>query len=307
MCTGKNLCNPRPTAQFRGFRIVTAWLSAIRAPALAGGGPALNLRAMRAPVHPPVPAPATPSALALDGLHVGCSPRDHQVQEDGFSIVADVMDPAGCLDLRRSLGPAHEAGRRGLLASPPAAALARSNRLLDLVRPHLPSEPFPVRAIYFDKSPLTNWLVAWHQDLTLAVRSRVDTPGFGPWSTKDGVPHVQPPVRLLEQMLAVRLHLDDADASNGALRVLPGSHRFGRLPPKRIQELRAAQTEFLCAVPAGGALLMRPLLLHASSRSTSTRHRRVLHIEYAGFGLPAGLEWHEQLGHTPMPRADSLA
>ena len=94
-------------------------------------------------------------------------------------------------------------------------------------------------------------------------------------------------------MLTVRLHLDDADEFNGALRVLPGSHRLGRLSSERIQELRSRQSDFLCAVSAGDALLMRPLLLHASSRSTSARHRRVLHIEYAAFTLPDELNWHE--------------
>jgi ectoine hydroxylase-related dioxygenase (phytanoyl-CoA dioxygenase family) len=94
-------------------------------------------------------------------------------------------------------------------------------------------------------------------------------------------------------MLTVRLHLDDADESNGALRVLPGSHRFGRLSSERIQELRSRQPDFLCAMSAGDALLMRPLLLHASSRSTSTGHRRVLHIEYAALSLPPRLHWQE--------------
>jgi ectoine hydroxylase-related dioxygenase (phytanoyl-CoA dioxygenase family) len=94
-------------------------------------------------------------------------------------------------------------------------------------------------------------------------------------------------------MITIRLNLDDADKSNGALRVLPGSHLSGRLSAGRIQELRAAQPDYLCAVSAGDALLMRPLLLHASGRSTSTRHRRVLHIEYAAFKLPGGLQWHE--------------
>jgi ectoine hydroxylase-related dioxygenase (phytanoyl-CoA dioxygenase family) len=159
----------------------------------------------------------------------------------------------------------------------------------------------PVRAIYFDKSAEANWLVPWHQDLTIAVRDAAEVPGFGPWSTKDGIPHVQPPAELLERMLTVRLHLDDADATNGALRVLPGSHRFGRLPPERIKELRGEQPEFLCASRAGDALLMRPLLLHASSRSTSPRHRRILHIEYAAFDLPKELRWHEAA--KPMPRA----
>jgi ectoine hydroxylase-related dioxygenase (phytanoyl-CoA dioxygenase family) len=154
-------------------------------------------------------------------------------------------------------------------------------------------EPLPVRAIYFDKSPAANWSVPWHQDLTVAVRARVDLPGFGPWSTKDGIPHVQPPIDLLERMLTLRIHLDDADRSNGALRVLPGSHRLGRLTADAIEALRIEYPEVLCTAAAGDALLMRPLLLHASRRSTSVRNRRVLHIEYAGFALPSGLRWHE--------------
>jgi ectoine hydroxylase-related dioxygenase (phytanoyl-CoA dioxygenase family) len=157
----------------------------------------------------------------------------------------------------------------------------------------LPEPPIPVRAIYFDKSSDANWLVPWHQDLTLALRERLESPGFGPWSVKDGIPHVQPSVELLERMLTVRIHLDDADETNGALRVLPGSHRHGRLTPERIRTLRHEQSEVLCSARAGDVLLMRPLLLHASGRSTSERRRRVLHIEYAGFTLAHGLSWHE--------------
>ena len=75
--------------------------------------------------------------------------------------------------------------------------------------------------------------------------------------------------------------------------MLPGSHRLGRLTPNQIQELRARQSDVLCTIATGDALLMRPLLLHASGRSTSQRHRRVLHIEYAAFALPEELSWHE--------------
>lgn len=218
---------------------------------------------------------------------------NYEVEQHGFSVVPRVIEADEQRELLSTLGPVSGAGRRGLLALPTVAELARSRRLLDLVRPYLPSEPLPVRAIYFDKSSDKNWLVPWHQDLTLALRARADVPGFGPWSTKEGIPHVQPPVELLQQMLAVRLHFDAADESNGALRVIPGSHRLGRLSAERVQELRSRQCDFLCTVSAGDALLMRPLLLHASSRSTSTRHRRVLHIEYAAFTLPDGLNWHE--------------
>jgi hypothetical protein len=215
------------------------------------------------------------------------------LERDGFALVSQVLAADELRALLVQLGEVSGAGRRGLLAVPAIATLAKSSRFLDLVLPHLPAAPRPVRAIYFDKSPDANWLVPWHQDLTLALRSRAEVAGFGPWSAKDGIPHVQPPVACLEQLLTLRLHLDAADGSNGALRVLPGSHRLGRLSAPRIQELRSQHAEFLCAASAGDALLMRPLLLHASSRSTSPRHRRVLHIEYAGFALPAPLAWHE--------------
>ena len=217
----------------------------------------------------------------------------YEVEKHGFTIVSRVLDGFEQQELISLLGPVPGAGRRGLLALPTISTLARSARLLNLVRRHLPSEPFPVRAIYFDKSPQANWLVSWHQDLTLALHARAEHPGFGPWSMKDGIPHVQPPIELLKQMLTIRLHLDDADEANGALRVLPGSHRLGLLSPSRIQALRSERPDVLCTAAAGDALLLRPLLLHASARSRSPRHRRILHIEYAAFTLPAELRWHE--------------
>ncbi|MBB5032560.1 phytanoyl-CoA dioxygenase family protein [Prosthecobacter vanneervenii] len=218
---------------------------------------------------------------------------------DGYVIVPNVLDDSACDGLRSALGDATGAGSRGMLHIPVVADLAQ-NILAGLVRPHLPSDPVPVRGIYFDKRPETNWLVAWHQDLTLALRAPVESPGFGPWSVKDGVPHVQPPVPLLEQMLAVRLHLDDANAENGALRVLPGTHRLGRLSAESIQQCRETHCEVLCEARAGDVLLMRPLLLHASSRSTSTSRRRVLHVEFAGFYLPPPMEWHEAPCQRPV-------
>jgi hypothetical protein len=216
------------------------------------------------------------------------------LERDGFAIVRGVLSAAAREALLLALGDASGAGRRGLLGVPAVRALARSAALLDLVAPALPGgEPRPVRAILFDKSPAANWLVPWHQDVTIAVRERREVEGFGPWSVKDGLPHVQPPADLLARMLAVRLHLDDCDDSNGALRVLPGSHREGRLDPRRIAGLRAATAEVLCEAAAGDALLMRPLLLHASGKSASDRRRRVLHIEFCAADLPGGLAWHD--------------
>jgi ectoine hydroxylase-related dioxygenase (phytanoyl-CoA dioxygenase family) len=174
---------------------------------------------------------------------------------------------------------------------PDVRTLAHSEELRTLVEPILGPRWRPVRGIYFDKTLSANWKVPWHQDLTIAVHETREAEGFGPWSTKAGVPHVRPPVAILEQMLAVRIALDDNDETNGPLRVLPGTHRFGRLQPADIASLRSEIPEVSCCVPAGAALLMRPLLLHASSPMTSGKRRRVIHIEYAGCDLPGGLEW----------------
>lgn len=203
---------------------------------------------------------------------------------DGFEMVKSVFSAEDCAELIRKLGPVSGAGRRLEGFSPP-------DRLLDLAAKHMKNPPRTVRAIFFDKSPDTNWLVTWHQDLTIAVKEKREVAGFGPWSVKDGQPHVQPPAELLERMLTLRLHLDDADAENGALRVLPCSHTLGKLDSDRIQSLRTETSEHLCTTKAGDVLLMRPLLLHASGKSTSTRHRRILHIEFADFDLPEGLQW----------------
>jgi hypothetical protein len=215
------------------------------------------------------------------------------IDQHGFTLHRQSLDAQAIKQLIAALGPTSGAGRRGLLAQPAMRELSDSDLILDLVRPHLPKEPTPVRAIFFNKSPDSNWLVTWHQDLTIAVTTRVELPGFGPWSVKEGIPHVQPPIECLEQMITVRIHLDDADADNGALRVLPQTHHLGRLSTEQIQALRSTKAEHLCTATAGDVLLMRPLLLHASSRSSSDLSRRVLHIEYAGFDLPGGLKWSD--------------
>jgi ectoine hydroxylase-related dioxygenase (phytanoyl-CoA dioxygenase family) len=219
--------------------------------------------------------------------------KPHSFESDGFAIVPAVVNAAERERLLTAIGPVAGAGRRGILTIPEVADLAHSTRIADLIRTYFQSTPTLVRGIYFDKSAESNWFVGWHQDVTIAVRERIDVDGFGPWSVKDGIPHVQPPVVVLEQMLAVRIHLDDADETNGALRVVPGSHRSGRLSAENIDHFITERREVSCTAATGDALLMRPLILHASSRSTSNRHRRILHVEYAACSLPGGLAWHE--------------
>ena len=81
---------------------------------------------------------------------------------------------------------------------------------------------------------------------------------------KAGVLHVQPPPEVMNGILAIRLHLDESGIDNGSLRVIAGSHREGRLSTERIGSWDKEKS-VTCTVPKGGALVMRPLLLHASS------------------------------------------
>ena len=85
---------------------------------------------------------------------------------------------------------------------------------------------------------------------------------------------------MLEQLFAIRVHLDDCDDWNGALRVVPGSHRFGRLSQREALRERNQRGEHSVPVPRGGAMVMRPLLLHASSKATIDALRRVLHFVF---------------------------
>jgi Phytanoyl-CoA dioxygenase (PhyH) len=153
----------------------------------------------------------------------------------------------------------------------------------------LGSEFFLVKSIYFNKPPMSNWLVAWHQDTKIEVEKRQNIEGYGQWSEKEELLTVRPPVEVLENICTVRIHLDDCDATNGALKVVPKSHTMGILNDAEILDLEKNAT--LCEVEKGGILLMKPLILHASSKSTSLNNRRVLHLEFASVPLAEGLAW----------------
>ncbi len=174
---------------------------------------------------------------------------------------------------------------------PQVAALARSQKLLSVASGHLPGRPELVRAIYFDKSPANNWYVTWHQDQTVAVSGRFEHENWGPWSEKAGAWHVQPPLDVLDQMVTIRIHLDPATVSNGCLKVIPGSHRVGLIDVDRVHEHISREHVVYCESTAGGAVVMRPHILHASEKSVSSDPRRILHFEYSSYTLPEGVTW----------------
>jgi len=213
----------------------------------------------------------------------------------GFAVIEGVLTTGEVAGLVRLL-PDEVAGRRHLLGRIPAVRALAGGPPLEHLLAALGCGPVrPVRAVFFDKNPTHNWKVPWHQDLTIAVREQRESAGFGPWSVKDGVPHVQPPVELLARMVTLRVHLDDCDADNGALRVRPGSHRHGRISAEELSRWEQAG-EFTCTVRAGGVVAMRPLLLPASSPARNPRHRRVIHLEFSPDRLPEPLKWFDGEG-----------
>ncbi len=182
--------------------------------------------------------------------------------------------------------------RQFLKEVPDVRKLVFNKRLKDIIGQLFGNSYFVVKSIYFDKPPQSNWFVACHQDLTISVKDRTDTPGFGPWTVKQGQFAVQPPLDILEDNFTIRVHLDDTDEGNGALKVILGSHLKRIYRPETVD--RCVEQEVSCAVKKGGIMIMRPLLLHASSRTNNEERRRVIHIEFSRKELPNGMEWAER-------------
>jgi Phytanoyl-CoA dioxygenase (PhyH) len=182
------------------------------------------------------------------------------VEQDGFAIVHRCLDEVTvehlCTEFDDTRHP-----QRNLLSVPSIQQVAMSRPVREIMEAVLGPECFAVRAIFFNKTRSSNWKIVWHQDLTISVRQRSDVEGFGPWTMKAGVLHVQPPAKVMNGMLAIRLHLDESGLDNGPLRVIPGSHREGRLSAEQIESW-GKENSVTCTVCKGGALVMRPLLLH---------------------------------------------
>jgi ectoine hydroxylase-related dioxygenase (phytanoyl-CoA dioxygenase family) len=213
----------------------------------------------------------------------------------GFGVVPEILDTTQCqavvTDLRQWEGS--RTGSRASLTQAWCRSLARSVKTHPMLAHVLPTNAVAVQCTLFEKTPRNNWLVSLHQDLSIPVRERVQSCELSGWSVKGGVVFVQPPTSVLESLVAVRVHLDEAGREAGALRIVPGSHELGRLDAVRASTLRAERGEVVPEVPRGGVLVMRPLLLHASSKATVPVLRRVLHFLYGPPCLPAGLIWNE--------------
>lgn len=214
---------------------------------------------------------------------------------DGYALAEITLSADQCEHIAASLPSLVGAGRggiRNLIAHPTVGKLLNHQRLGAYLWSLIGRDLVAVKATLFDKTAESNWRVQWHQDRAIAVRERRQVEGYGPWSTKAGVVHVEPPAQVLSQMLAVRVHLDECTGENGSLRVIPGSHHGGKLTDSEIAETAEAGAVVDVYVPRGGLLLMRPLLVHSSGVAVTPQHRRVLHIEFAPVDAISPLHWH---------------
>ena len=236
-----------------------------------------------------------PSLHAMTAASPSTEPAQ-RFARDGYLLLPGLLTDRECDGCARAAAPSAtlSGGTRTMLQAPWCAALVQHLRRHAALAPLLPAGAVAVQCTYFEKSVGRNWLVPWHQDLCVPVAERVEHPALRAWSVKEGVPQVQPPAALLEQLVAVRLHLDDCGPQDGPLRVLPGTHTAGlRAEGGSAGSEAAAEGAVVCTAPRGSALLMRPLLLHASSKARGASLRRVLHLLFAPPEPPHGLRWHQ--------------
>lgn len=218
--------------------------------------------------------------------------------EKGYEIVENiysVKEVNEILELLKSIGVERKFGVREFLSNhPDVREKIFSKKLIDVIKSISPNCNQSVKSIFFDKPPHTNWVVNWHQDLTINLSNKRETPSFKNWRVNEERTVVQPNKEFLESIFTIRIHLDDCTKENGALRVIEKSHSHGVIAIKEWMKHKEGM-EKICEVKKGGILIMKPLILHSSKRTENQRNRRVIHIEFTDLKLPTGLHWKENI------------
>lgn len=229
--------------------------------------------------------------------------KKHEIGQLGFSVINDVFSDPEIETISALIKRADTtkdtfrksddlfAIRQFLKEIPDTIGLIFNGKLKNIIKQLFGEDYFLVKSIYFDKPEASNWFVSYHQDLTISVDRKIEISGFGPYTNKHNQFAVQPPLSILESNFTIRIHLDDTNEENGALKVIPNSHSKGIYRPENIDW--NTEKEVSCNVAKGGIMIMKPLLLHSSGRTTNNQKRRVIHLEFSNKALPEGLNWAE--------------
>ncbi|KQT20562.1 phytanoyl-CoA dioxygenase [Chryseobacterium sp. Leaf404] len=231
--------------------------------------------------------------------------KKSEISAEGFAVINNVFSEdeiEKISEIIRNIDTSKETFRKSedlfairqfLKEIPEIENLIFNENLKTIIKEIFGGNYFVVKSIYFDKPEKSNWYVAYHQDLTISVDKKVELENFGPWTTKQNQFAVQPPLEILENIFTIRIHLDDTDENNGAIKVVPKSHSKGIYRPETIDW--NLEAENICNVEKGGVMIMKPLLLHGSNRTTNGKKRRVIHIEFSDRELPDELNWSERM------------
>lgn len=228
-----------------------------------------------------------------------------ELELNGFTVIRDIFTDNEIEAIAQTINNADSntetfrksadlfAIRQFLKEIPKAKTHVLNTKLKEVIYQLFGENYFAVKSIYFDKPGNSNWFVAYHQDLTISVNQKTESNGYGAWTIKQNQFAVQPPIEILENIYTVRIHLDDTDENNGALKVVPNSHIKKIYRPETIDW--TVETEITCNIPKGGIMIMKPLLLHGSGRTNNNKNRRVVHIEFSDAELPKPLQWSERM------------
>ncbi|TDX86304.1 phytanoyl-CoA dioxygenase family protein [Epilithonimonas xixisoli] len=228
-----------------------------------------------------------------------------EISEKGFTIINDIFSEEEInqiINVIDSIDTSKETFRKSedlftirqfLKEVPESHQFIFNENIKKIINEIFGDNYFVVKSIYFDKPEKSNWYVSYHQDLTISVDKKLDLKGFGPWTTKQNQFAVQPPIDYLKNIFTIRIHLHDTDENNGALKVVPNSHSKEIYRPETIDW--NVETEEICSVNKGGIMIMKPLILHGSNRTTNNQKRRVIHIEFSNMELPEEINWSERL------------
>lgn len=229
-----------------------------------------------------------------------------ELEENGFTVLSDLYSEVEISRILACIENAEQDGnsfmktkdlfaiRQLIKKVPELSHLLFNQKLTELISNLSESEYFLTKAIYFDKPSESNWFVAYHQDLSISVDKKADLENYVNWTFKKGQYGVQPPIEILQDTITVRIHLDKTDKNNGALKVIPKSHSKG-IVRNDSKDWNIVE-EYVCEVEKGGAMLMKPLTLHASNRTTNGKKRRVIHLEFNKHNLTEPLAWLEHYG-----------
>jgi ectoine hydroxylase-related dioxygenase (phytanoyl-CoA dioxygenase family) len=226
---------------------------------------------------------------------LGFNQHKRELIEKGFSITNTIFSDEEIENLKKLINSPKDtyAIRQLFVKSPAIMEIVLSNdKFKRLISEVCEDDYFITKAIYFNKPAKSNWFVAYHQDISISVENKIEAESYTNWTNKKGQLGVVPPLEILENTVTLRIHLDDTDETNGALKVIPNSHNKGFIRVDEKFKIHEHGEEKLCKVRKGEIMLMKPLLLHASQKSISSTDRSVIHMELCNRNISMG--WLEK-------------